>query len=135
MQQYPSRFDWLSIFKQVSEMKDNEETFAKLLLDNTDYCLAKVKDVDTNSRVDYILAPTTTGKYLCELMTYSGRSTHVIGIDCDEKLIYDCMENYVLVLNRRTLDHCCGSLSNGLKLISILGELKCKRQAKKRKMH
>ena len=65
----------------------------------------------------YIFARNYEGCYVVTLGSEIGFSTHCVAIDCDRRLIYDCMENYVLLLNRKNLDYCLGSYSNGVKCI------------------
>jgi hypothetical protein len=63
--------------------------------------------------IDYLLDTNTTGLYVCMLQMRIGIKTHVIGIDCYKKTIFDCMEDYSLCLNKENYDYCCGQGSLG----------------------
>ena len=59
----------------------------------------------------------TKGQYICQLCTKAGSESHVIGIDCDDNRIYDCMEKFVLHLTKENIDYCCRPNENGIKKI------------------
>ena len=86
------------------------------------YQLKKVQKNENNNKrscyVKHLLDKNTKGLYICQLTTYSNEKTHIVGIDCDEKLIYDCMERYYLKLSKDTLDYCCGINNLGLREIT-----------------
>ena len=58
--------------------------------------------------IDIMLDEDTKGQYLCQLKALKGESTHVVGVDCNKKCIYDCCEQYALKLTKENLDYCCG---------------------------
>ena len=49
---------------------------------------------------------TTKGIYICRLKGSSGDQSHVVGIDCDTKRIYDGMEDYSYKLTKESIAHC-----------------------------
>ena len=48
-----------------------------------------------------------------------GSSTHVVAIDCNNKLILDCEETHKLELTNENLNRCCGFNSGGIKSIHL----------------
>ena len=130
-----SQYDWMTLAKPIrgshsNNAKDGQSIQGNILNErlkaNIPYTLAKIKGFQYQScgYLDYILDKNTKGKYIVGLKTKCGVNTHCVSIDCDNRLIYDCMENHVLVLHRKTLDHCVGddqlgvgSISHCLKII------------------
>ena len=55
---------------------------------------------------------------------------HVVGTNLKLSLLYDCMEECALVLNKHNLPHCC---SNGKKFNEFLFLAKLKPKLKKKK--
>jgi hypothetical protein len=88
----------------------------KLLQKIVGYSLVKVRKCSSFS--DYLLDDNTTGLYICKLETKINTKTHVVAIDCDNKTVFDCMEDYSLYLTKENLDYCCGQDAIGLKSIS-----------------
>ena len=72
----------------------------------------QLKKVKKNPRsvcfIDQLLDKSMTGKYIVKLLLEDDTHDHVIGIDCDNKLIYDCMEDYALPLTKQSIDVCGG---------------------------
>ena len=67
----------------------------------------------------YIFNRKRKGLYVVILGVERGFASHCVAIDCNNKrLIYDCMENYVLSLNRKNLEYCVGSYHAGVISIS-----------------
>jgi hypothetical protein len=116
----PNRFEWIYFTKiPKTEMDDPTytptETMIQLLQKIVKYQLVKVRK--EKDFLDFVLREDTQGLYLCMLETKSGSKSHVIGIDCFNKTIYDCMEKFGLVLNKENIDYCCGQGSFGLQSI------------------
>ena len=112
----PNKYDWLALMKVPKDrVQMNHWTLQSLLQKDKkiNYCLKKVPE--TMPYLDMMLDPTTTGQYICQLCTKAGSESHVIGIDCDDKRIYDCMEKYVFHLTLENIDYCCGPNENGIK--------------------
>ncbi len=116
----PLNFDWLHFTKVPKSEKDENvyqqnKTMIQLLQKIVGYTLVKVRNRGTF--VDFLFDPQTKGLYLCTLETNIGSKTHVIGVDCSNKTIFDCMEDYSLCLSKENLDYCCGQDAFGLKSI------------------
>ena len=75
------------------------------------------------SFMEYLLDKKTSGKYISQLEAHGGSKTHVVGIDCDEKVILDCHEQYALSLSKKNLDYCCGKYLLGVKKIPYCYEV------------
>jgi hypothetical protein len=117
----PNRFEWVLFTKvPITEVDDTtntqRETLSQLLQKILQYQLVKLKKV--GNFLEYLLKSDTKGIYICMLHTKKGAKSHTIGIDCDNKTIFDCMEEFSLVLNERNLYYCSGHGTFGLKLIS-----------------
>jgi hypothetical protein len=76
------------------------------------------------------LDDSTAGLYICMLETKINTKTHVVAIDCDNKTVFDSMEDYLLYLTKENLDYCCGHDALGLKSISSCFCVKKQRKSK-----
>ena len=74
----------------------------------------------------------TTGLFVAVISSKDGNKSHTVGIDASTKSIYDCMEKYVLQLNEENMSICCGP-NQVFNKIEYVGELKMKRQKKRKK--
>ena len=83
------------------------------------YRLKKIKFPGQHCHMRFLFDNKTKGLYLCCLDPYMGSSTHVVGIDCDNKLILDCEETHKLELTNANLNRCCGFNSGGIKSIGL----------------
>ena len=74
--------------------------------------------------LEYLMQPTTTGKYLCILTDLNFAANHAVGIDCDHhpKFIYDCCEETALYLCPSNMDKCVGVDETFMK-IQYIGEI------------
>ena len=73
------------------------------------YDLRRVAYLGKNKTyLDIMLDKETKGQYICQLKTSVGTSRHVVGIDCNKKVIFDCCERYALKLSLKNLHYCCG---------------------------
>ena len=72
------------------------------------------------------------GMFVAILQDKNGGSSHAIGIDASKKLIYDCLEEKALRLNKGNLSICCGP-NNEFHRIEFVGEIKMKDQKKSHK--
>ena len=127
----PKAYDWMYLFKYPQ----NENVSGKILVDELSKCskfqLQKVKGVgNVTDRLDFLLNPSSTGKYICQLRTNANVCQHTVGVDCDKKMIYDCMEKKKLPLTRESFDQCCGQHQNGIKEIGYWGKVVMQRQKK-----
>ena len=83
--------------------------------------------------IDQFITDTTTGKFIAQLKFCRGENNHVVGIDCDEGLIYDCYEQYALKLNRNYLGVCGGYDGATILKIPFCFELKPRQKKHKKK--
>ena len=122
--QNPEKFEWMYLFKPPKGSNSRVgHKLCEVLMNNTPFYLEKVKGVNkVEDRLAYILDSTTTGKYICQLKTNAHECSHSVGIDCDNALIYDCMQNNKLPLNMKSLKLCCGEDQNGIKAIGYWGK-------------
>ena len=111
-------------FFPSEQTKGRNEDIHTYLQRCTKYTLKKVPKQDNISYLDQMTSMTAAGMYLCQLETNNNQNSHVIGIDCDKKVIYDCEEEYALHLNIQNLDRCCGRFQNGIKSIFYCAQLR-----------
>ena len=84
-------------------------TLQQVLQKQTEYQLKKVQRNTKQACFKYqLLHEMTEGKYIVKLKLEDDTQQHVIGIDCDNQLIYDCMEQYALPLMEYNLNNCGG---------------------------
>ena len=114
----------LSKSKQVKSMEIEEGDSQNIVNEKMNakgiqWALAKVKGHHQTSSGHkmYIFGRKFTGCYVVILGGEIGFATHFVAIDCDRCLLYNCMEIYVLLLNRKNLNHCLGLYSNRIKCI------------------
>lgn len=117
------RFEWLGLTKIHRDFKDmGYETVQSILQNERIGYQLKKKKISKCSRqchIEYLLDNETKGLYLCSLDPCMGSTTHVIGIDCDNKLILDSEETHKLELTMANLNRCCGFNSGGIKSIRL----------------
>ena len=107
-----SDFEWMCFNKDPNNGK---LLINRLQRKDIKYNLKKVAHYGKEKTyIDIMLDEDTKGQFLCQLRTSTGTSTHVIGVDCNRKLIFDCCEKYALKLTRDNLDYCCGEESGKL---------------------
>ena len=94
-----------------------------MLQRNTGYQLMKVPKQNKVDYIDLLMNPDTTGQYLCKLDSQGNQRLHVVGIDCNKKLIFDSMESYALELSKDNLDHCVRSELIGINKIALCRKL------------
>ena len=90
------------------------------------------KDHASEDVTQLILNEKTTGLFVAIISSKDGNKSHTVGIDASTKSIYDCMEKYVLQLNEENMSICCGP-NQVFNKIEYVGELKMKRQKKRKK--
>ena len=107
------------ILKVPKSQKGFGVSLSQILSKNTTFKLEKVKGVrEISDRLDYLLAKETKGMYICQLRSLAMTSKHVVGVDCDNGWIYDCMEIEKLPLSLESFNYCCGEHENGIKEIA-----------------
>ena len=109
------KYEWIEVTKYPNALaKEHAEQYGKLTLQqilqkNTSYQLKKVpRDKTQKCFKNQLLNDMTHGKYIMKLKLEDDTQQHVIGIDCDSQLIYDCMEEYALPLTEKNLNNCGG---------------------------
>ena len=111
MEKYPQKYEWLYFFS-----KQNAPSLVLLMKS-----LSKTIEVQkTGFQISHTASNMFNSNYMdCSLATlkdHVGQQTHVIGIDLDKNLIYDCMEYGPKSLTFKNLSKCCGK---GHKFISF----------------
>ena len=129
----PNKYDWLALMRVPKDrVQINEHTLQSLLQKDKNIYFTLKKVPQKMPYLDLMLDESTTGKYICQLCTNAGSETHVIGIDCDQKKVFDCMEKVVLRLRKRNIDHCCGPNENGIKKITKCYQIVATQKPKKK---
>ena len=119
-------FEWMFLTKIPNDYKGKNATRLVDMLQKKcfGYTLKKIPISKMGlSYLDYILDNETNGQFLCQLQSQGGSKLHVIGVDCNEKVILDCCEQYELKLTMNNLHHCCGRYLKGLKKIAYCVEM------------
>ena len=119
-------FEWMFLTKIPIDYKGKDSTRLVDMLQKKcfGYTLKKIPISKMGiSYLDYILDNETNGQFLCQLQSQGGSKLHVIGVDCNEKVILDCCEQYELKLTMNNLHHCCGRYLKGLKKIAYCVEM------------
>ena len=88
------------------------------------YNLHRVPRSNKNGYVEQFLHDTTSGKFIAQLKFTTGENHHIVGIDCDKRVIFDSMEDYAMTLTKSNLDACSGSKGSKLAKIPFCFELK-----------
>ena len=87
------------------------------------------KDCVSKDITEMIIDELQEGMFVAILQDKNGGSSHAIGIDASKKLIYDCLEEKALPLNKGNLSICCGP-NNEFHRIEFVGEIKMKDKKK-----
>jgi len=136
----PDLYEWMFLTKIPSSWRDYKDNrqFVPLQqhLQEKDigFQLCKVsKEGLKGGYYEYLFHKDRVGKYLCQLEAHGGAKTHVIGVDCDNKVIVDCHEPFALTLTEENLNHCCGPYFVGVRSIPYCLQLKpqLRKQSKK----
>ena len=80
-------------------------------VDGCPYFVRRVKVPNSTfplSLAQYIIQVKETGLLVVQLMDTCGNCCHAVGINVEEKMIYDCQEKNALPLSLNNLSHCCG---------------------------
>ena len=111
-------YEWMYLVSMNDKMNGPNQSIKsenilqqRLMQANIGYVLSKLSNVNLTSEDGYtthLLKEDTKGIYVCCLQTSNTLMSHVISIDCDRSLIFDCMESNVLKLSRTNLDRCAG---------------------------
>lgn len=99
------------------------------------WTLAMIKNFQTTNSgyKRFVFSRKTKGLFVATLGVESGFAMHCVATDCNKRLIYDCVENHVLQLNRKNLDFCEGSFHNIVKCIPHCFKIQQNPPPKKRK--
>ena len=95
--------------KKDSGKKTAKNIVGQKLKEGIGYTLSKISGHQITSKgfTEYLFRE-AQGCHVVGLESKTGGRTHCIGIDCDEGLIYDCMDSHVFRLNETTLNKCVG---------------------------
>ena len=109
-----------------------EETLRLKLQRDIGYDVLRVKmEGNQHCYMKQLMDIDREGKYVVELKYSNRPQTHVVGIDCDNGLIWDSSEFHALELTKKNLNYCAGK--TGSKLTSIPHCYQIVRNNKKRK--
>ena len=131
MRKDPNNYEWLTLMKpkkrtdMASLGHNRDDNLHKLLQKHTTYNLCKMKKKMGSNHccIDYLLKDDTKGMYVCVLDDNNGDALHTITIDCNKKVVYDCLNDYVMKLETEALEFCVGPLGGGLDSISTCYEV------------
>ena len=137
----PQNYDWMFLTKVTNLMKKTRVKYnecnivSERLKDGIGYMLNKVHghQFKPDGYMSYILDDSTAGRYVCALQTECSQVTHCVAVDCDNGLIFDCMEKHVLALNKKNLDHCVGADQMSVKSIPLCYRIIAQMKSSKRK--
>jgi hypothetical protein len=93
------------------------------------------KSHSNKCHIDYLLNPYTNGLYLCILKASPESRTHVIGINCNAKKIYDCDGLYEMQLTEDNINRCCGNNNKEIAAITTCFEIVEQQQKKSKSIH
>ena len=132
LRESPKKYEWMFFTKIPHDwQKYSSANGIQTLNDNLQrkpikFNLRKVR-IDLKKEdgyYEYIFNKDRIGKYLCQLETYGGSTSHVVAIDCDNQHILDCHEPNILKLSKKNLDYCCGKYLIGVKRIPYCYQMK-----------
>ena len=125
LQSDPQKYDDLQFFKKGSSkflVTSLQETIQH---ENIRYNLQrthKSAGTDNKSRLEFVMN-NKFGLYVALLEDHKDGKTHAVGLNLEQREIYDCIEDRVLTLSKKNLSYCCGP-NLTIKGIAILAELK-----------
>ena len=124
------KFEWMNIKTQKKNkanvnisLKYASESLQEKLQRDVGYALKSVQKPVNGCYKEWLINTNIHGKYVVMLKMGDGEYSHVVGVDCDKNLIYDCMEKYALELNSDNFDFCGGKEDVKVKCIPICFEL------------
>ena len=109
-------FEWMEIMPPKKKTWDKigykrgTDTLLLKLQKDIGYNILKTPNHDPKHKCykGQLLDTNSTGKYIVRLSIVGGLDIHVVGIDCDNRLIWDCAEEYALELTYDNLNLCAG---------------------------
>lgn len=128
-----SHFKMMAIKRHQNEtlaLQMGIETLQQKLNRDIGYDLCKVSRTNKNGYLSQLINDTTSGQFIAQLKFDDGENFHLVGIDCDKQLIFDCYEKYALKLTKNNFDCCSGYGGGKIAKIPFCFELK-QRQRKK----
>ena len=135
-------FDWMYLVSSKKEKFSDDLKATNIvnekLKNGIGYTLASIKGhkLCQDGYKKFIVDENTKGQYVVGLKSRTNIRTHCVAIDCDKKLIYDCMENHIIHLNQGNLDHCVGDDQMGVEYIPHCYKIiPIMKKTKKRKAH
>ena len=124
------KFEWMRIkskkkdkYDEMSSIICPPESLQEKLQRDVGYVLKSIPKPNNGCYKNKLLNDCHEGKYIVMLKLTDGQYSHVVGVDCDEKKIYDCMEDYGLELTSDNFDFCGGTLNEKVHSIPICFQL------------
>ena len=132
-------FEWMDLFKKKKRKRHNMECYTEanlydqlLYTKGNKYQLQRVrlwKDCMSKDITEMVVEELQEGMFVAILQDKNGGSSHAVGVDASKKLIYDCLEERALPLNKGNLSICCG-INKEFNRIKFVGQIKMKDQKK-----
>ena len=123
-------FNWMYLSRIPSKVKEEnpDEIYTNIVSEKLKkgigFKLNKISGYDvTNKGFLEFIFNQTEGFYLTGLEAGTGQMSHCIAIDCENRFIYDCMEDYVLAFNENTLNLCVGEDGDGVQGLNLCYKL------------
>ena len=103
LQPAPNEYEWLNIFGK----RDTTSLSQKLNQNKSLYSARRIKGIQRDNILDYILNEYKAGLYVALLKSTTGETTHTIGINVERRIIFDCMEERELEFTLDNLSKYC----------------------------
>ena len=126
----PRNFDWMmfrsSKNKHVTAIQNisGKLSLQQYLNKFIGYNLKNVKKMNPKEGyMNQLIHNTFTGKYIVQLRYGDGVNTHAVTVDCDNRVIFDCMEQYSLTLCEESFHYCGGHEGSTIASINTCFEI------------
>jgi ankyrin repeat protein len=97
-------------------------------LESTSSCRASPRSV-----MEHILQ-CDSGVYIVQPIDENGNSPHAIAINCFNRTIHDCAEEFAMVLSIGSISHCCTAGNNCIGFLAAYRlEMKSKKHSRNRR--
>ena len=132
-------YEWLNVkppkdqkLRQLA-VESGEETLTDKMVRDVGYHVCRVSKVEElgSSYLNQFLHPDSKGKYIARLLFSDNNDQHYVSIDCDNRLIWDTLEEYAMDLTLENLNYCSGK--DGIHILKIMAAYKFQDNRKKRK--
>jgi len=94
-----------------------QDTLHQLLRMNTPYQLQNVKKDTSEENLNFLLREDNKGMFVCLLEDFNGNYDHCVAVNCSKRLVFDCMNDYVMNLTENGLAYCVGNDGGGLRRV------------------